>query len=183
MPRGRRPKYDAGTPKQNGGANLGFEEKLWQAADKLRGHMDAAEYKHVVLGLIFLKYISDAFDEHRRGLEGQLSFEGGPLYIQEPAARYEALEDRDLYVMILTAGADVLAHGSNPKLIGKNLMDVRDARGKAFIKPLIEAAQKAGSGWQDYEMPNPVTKEIEPRRMYWERHDGLIFTASIYKAS
>jgi type I restriction enzyme M protein len=42
---------------------LGFEEKLWQAADKLRGHLDAAEYKHVVLGLIFLKYISDAFNE------------------------------------------------------------------------------------------------------------------------
>lgn len=45
------------------GANLGFEEKLWAAADKLRGHMDAAEYKHVVLGIIFLKYISDAFQE------------------------------------------------------------------------------------------------------------------------
>lgn len=51
--------------KTNGnGGNLGFEEKLWQAADKLRGHMDASEYKHVVLGLIFLKYISDAFQEH-----------------------------------------------------------------------------------------------------------------------
>jgi len=45
------------------GANLGFEDKLWAAADKLRGNMDAAEYKHVVLGLIFLKYISDAFLE------------------------------------------------------------------------------------------------------------------------
>ncbi len=45
------------------GANLGFEQKLWQAADKLRNNMDAAEYKHVVLGLIFLKYISDAFEE------------------------------------------------------------------------------------------------------------------------
>ncbi len=45
------------------GANLGFEEKLWKAADKLRNNMDAAEYKHVVLGLIFLKYISDAFEE------------------------------------------------------------------------------------------------------------------------
>ncbi len=51
------------TEKQNGGANLGFEALLWAAADKLRGHMDAAEYKHVVLGLIFLKYISDAFEE------------------------------------------------------------------------------------------------------------------------
>jgi type I restriction enzyme M protein len=50
--------------KSNNGANLGFEQKLWQAADKLRGNMDAADYKHVVLGLIFLKYISDAFQEH-----------------------------------------------------------------------------------------------------------------------
>jgi type I restriction enzyme M protein len=49
--------------KANNGANLGFEQKLWQAADKLRDNMDAAEYKHVVLGLIFLKYISDAFTE------------------------------------------------------------------------------------------------------------------------
>ncbi|MFO0818473.1 MAG: class I SAM-dependent DNA methyltransferase [Pirellulales bacterium] len=49
------------------GANLGFEEKLWSAADKLRGHMDAAEYKHVLLGLVFVKYISDAFQElHNR---------------------------------------------------------------------------------------------------------------------
>jgi len=48
--------------RQNGGANLGFEATLWAATDKLRGHMDAAEYRHVVLGLIFLKYISDAFE-------------------------------------------------------------------------------------------------------------------------
>ncbi|MBV8675592.1 MAG: SAM-dependent DNA methyltransferase [Planctomycetaceae bacterium] len=57
-----RPK--ASNVKKDGyGANLGFEEKLWQASDKMRGHMDAAEYKHVALGLIFLKYISDAFQE------------------------------------------------------------------------------------------------------------------------
>ncbi len=49
--------------KGTNGANLGFEQTLWQAADKLRGNMDAADYKHVVLGLIFLKYISDAFQE------------------------------------------------------------------------------------------------------------------------
>ena len=54
--------------KTTNGANLGFEEKLWQAADKMRGHMDAAEYKHVALGLVFLKYISDAFEEFRAKL-------------------------------------------------------------------------------------------------------------------
>ncbi len=50
-------------------ALVGFEEKLWQMADKLRNNMDAAEYKHVVLGLIFLKYISDAFEEKHAALE------------------------------------------------------------------------------------------------------------------
>jgi type I restriction enzyme M protein len=50
------------TPTETSG-DLGFEEKLWRAADKMRSNMDAAEYKHVVLGLIFLKYISDAFSE------------------------------------------------------------------------------------------------------------------------
>ncbi|MDQ2888532.1 MAG: type I restriction-modification system subunit M, partial [Chloroflexota bacterium] len=54
---------------EKNGANLGFEEKLWLAADKMRSHMDAAEYKHVVLGLIFLKYISDAYLEKRAELE------------------------------------------------------------------------------------------------------------------
>lgn len=54
--------------KTGNGANLGFEATLWAAADKLRNNMGAAEYKHVVLGLIFLKYISDTFEEHRAKL-------------------------------------------------------------------------------------------------------------------
>lgn len=45
------------------GVNLGFEQNLWEMADKLRGNIESSEYKHVVLGLIFLKYISDAFEE------------------------------------------------------------------------------------------------------------------------
>lgn len=53
----------AKSTRTDNGANLGFEQKMWLAADKLRSNMDAAEYKHVVLGLIFLKYISDAFSE------------------------------------------------------------------------------------------------------------------------
>jgi type I restriction enzyme M protein len=56
------------SPASGNGANLGFEATLWSAADKMRNNMDAAEYKHVVLGLIFLKYISDAFDERRARL-------------------------------------------------------------------------------------------------------------------
>ncbi|MDE2004809.1 MAG: type I restriction-modification system subunit M N-terminal domain-containing protein, partial [Betaproteobacteria bacterium] len=49
--------------KKETSANVGYEAQLWQMADALRGSMDAAEYKHVCLGLLFLKYISDAFEE------------------------------------------------------------------------------------------------------------------------
>ena len=68
-------------PKTNGtkdsSATIGFEAKLWLTADKLRNNMDAAEYKHVVLGLIFLKYISDTFEEHRaKLLAGQGDYAG-----------------------------------------------------------------------------------------------------------
>ena len=54
------------TQSDGNGATTGYEAELWQMADALRGSMDAAEYKHVVLGLIFLKYISDAFEESVR---------------------------------------------------------------------------------------------------------------------
>ena len=60
------------------GANLGFEQTLWAAADKLRGHLDAAEYKHVVLGLIFLKYISDAFEARRQQLLAEVAHGADP---------------------------------------------------------------------------------------------------------
>jgi type I restriction enzyme M protein len=81
----------------NNGANLGFEQTLWQAADKLRSNMDAAEYKHVVLGLIFLKYISDAFEERRAQIERETRDPDSEFYVREEAARYEALEDPDEY--------------------------------------------------------------------------------------
>lgn len=70
-------KKRASRTKADQAANLGFEAKLWLAADKLRNNMDAAEYKHVVLGLMFLKYISDAFDEmHQKLVAGEGEYEG-----------------------------------------------------------------------------------------------------------
>ena len=71
---------------QSNGARLGFENKLWEMADSLRGHMDAAEYKHVVLGLIFLKYISDTFQKKYDELAAKQETE------------YTDPEDRDEYL-------------------------------------------------------------------------------------
>ena len=89
--------------------------------------------------------------------------------------------DRDLYVTVYTPNADALAH-INPKMVGKNMMELRDGNGKYHIKERMEAAQKAEHGWQDFTFFNPVSKKIEPKRMYWEKHDGLIFACGAYKA-
>jgi len=83
MARRRRAEGEAEKPAARTGGDLGFEKKLWLAADKLRNNMDAGEYKHVVLGLIFLKYISDAFEERHQQLL---------------AEDKRAAEDRDEYV-------------------------------------------------------------------------------------
>jgi type I restriction enzyme M protein len=83
---------------KSNGATLGFEQTLWDAADQLRGHMDAAEYKHVVLGLIFLKYISDAFTEHYEQLKLWTADPDSDYFVKEPQARYGVLEDRDEYL-------------------------------------------------------------------------------------
>jgi len=117
------------TQKATNGANLGFEATLWAAADKLRGHMDAAEYKHVVLGLIFLKYISDAFEERRAMLETELSDPKSEWYVAEPEVRYRSLEDRDEYksvnvfwVPIEARWATLQANAKQPT-IGKTIDD------------------------------------------------------------
>jgi cytochrome c len=89
--------------------------------------------------------------------------------------------DRDLYVTVYTPNADCLAH-INPKMVGKNMMELRDGNGKQHIKERMEMAKKGEKGWQDFTFFNPVSKAIEPKRMYWEKHDGLIFAAGAYKA-
>jgi len=82
---------------KSNGATLGFEAKLWQAADLLRNNLDAAQYKHVVLGLIFLKYISDAFEERRAGLARLCDDPSSDYFTKSDETRREVLEDRDEY--------------------------------------------------------------------------------------
>jgi type I restriction enzyme M protein len=75
-----------------------FKAVLWASADKLRAQMDAAEYKHLVLGLIFLKYISDTFVEHQQKVLQMVGDPESDYYLgDDPADHQEALEDRDYY--------------------------------------------------------------------------------------
>jgi type I restriction enzyme M protein len=99
-------------------ANLGFEAKLWLAADKLRNNMDAAEYKHVVLGLVFLKYISDTFEQHRtKLLSGEGEFAGA-----DPEHRDEYLAHNVFWVPPEARWSHLQASAKQPT-IGKLVDD------------------------------------------------------------
>src|SRR5205085_3123112 len=74
-----------------------IKKTLWAAADKLRSNMDAAEYKHIVLGLIFLKYVSDAFVERRAELARRFADPADEYYIEDELLRISDLEERDYY--------------------------------------------------------------------------------------
>ena len=75
----------------------------------------------------------------------------------------------------------VYAHGANEKMVGKNLIDLKDVDGKAFVRERVELAKAKPSFWQDYKFTNPETKKIEPKSMYCERLDETIVCGGIYK--
>src|SRR5512147_2804617 len=114
MARGRR----SNNAKKNG-ATLGFEATLWAAADKLRNNMDAAEYKHVVLGLIFLKYISDAFEEQYQKLVA-LKSEGA-----DPEDKNEYLAEKVFFVPQTSRWTYIQGRATQPS-IGKDIDDAMD---------------------------------------------------------
>ena len=122
-------------------ATLGFETTLWKAADALRGHMDAAEYKHVVLGLIFLKYISDAFGARYDALvveeEGGADPEDKDEYTAEGVfwvpidARWSRIRDnaRQETIGVIIDGAMAAIERENPTL--------RDVLPKGYARPTL----------------------------------------------
>ncbi len=87
----------------------------------------------------------------------------------------------DLYLVVYGLDGTVKAHGANVKMVGKNLIDLKDIDGKAFIKERVELAKSKGTFWQDYKFTNPETKKIEPKEMYCEKLDETVVCGGIYK--
>jgi type I restriction enzyme M protein len=168
--RGRPPKVAAseaepGTKKassKNGSTSdavVGFEEKLWQMADKLRNNMDAAEYKHVVLGLIFLKYISDAFEEKHTALAADKKSGADPedpdeyradnIYWVPKEARWSHLRGNAKQATIgkLIDDAMVALESQNPTLKGVLQKDYgRPGLDKTRLGELIDLVGTIGLG-------------------------------------
>lgn len=142
-------KTDKGT--NESGATVGYEAELWRMADALRGSMDAAEYKHVVLGLIFLKYISDAFEEQHTRLEAEKSKGADPedpdeyralsIFWVPPEARWKHLRAQARQSTIGQLVDDAMAgiERDNPALKGVLPKDyARPALDKTRLGQLID---------------------------------------------
>jgi signal transduction histidine kinase len=89
--------------------------------------------------------------------------------------------DRDLYVVVYDLQGKVRAHGQNPKMVGKDLIDLKDPDGKEFVRERVELATSKGKFWQDYKFTDPVTKKILPKSMYCEKVDDTAVCAGVYK--
>jgi cytochrome c len=92
-----------------------------------------------------------------------------------------AFRHEDLYLVVYGLDGTVKAHGANIKMVGKNLIELKDIDGKPFVKERVEMAQKQSSFWQDYKFTNPENKKIEPKSMYCEKLDDTVVCGGIYK--
>ena len=100
---------------------------------------------------------------------------------QDFTGRAPAFADRDLYVVVYGLDGRVVAHGQNPKMVGKDLIDLRDADGKEFVKERVELARTKGRFWHDYKFTDPVTKKVLPKSTYCERLESTAVCVGIYK--
>jgi cytochrome c len=89
--------------------------------------------------------------------------------------------DRDLYVFVLNMEGTTVSHGANKALIGKSLLNLKDADGKAFIQEMLTMAKGSGAGWVDYKWPNPTTKKVEPKSSYIKKSGDVIVGVGVYK--
>jgi len=89
--------------------------------------------------------------------------------------------DRDLYVFVYDMNGKCVAHGFNQKMIGKDLIEMKDPDGKFYVKERIDIAKTKGKGIQNYKFTNPESKKIEDKAAYIEKSDDYIFGCGAYK--
>jgi len=104
-----------------------------------------------------------------------------PKTYDEITAKDPKWVEHDLYPVVYDLNGKVLAHGQNPKQVGKDLLEMKDPDGKLFVKERVELAKSQGKFWQDYKFTDPETKKVLPKRMYCEKLGDTAVCAGIYK--
>jgi len=106
----------------------------------------------------------------------------GPDKAYDEFTNGKTFKDRDLYVIVYDLSGKNLAQGANPKLVGKDLMGLKDPNGRLFIKEFVELAKEKGKGWvEGYKFLNPVSQKLEEKAMYLERVGDTLVGCGIYK--
>lgn len=88
--------------------------------------------------------------------------------------------DRDLYPFVYTKEGVNLVHGARPDLVGKNLLNIRDADGRYLIQDIVRITNEQGSGWVDYKWPDPLTNNIENKSSYVEKLGEYVVGVGVY---
>ncbi len=95
----------------------------------------------------------------------------------------KTFKDRDLYIVVYDLQGKNLAQGANPKLVGKDLIGLKDPDGKPIIKMFVDLAKEKGKGWvEGYKFLNPVSQKIEGKAMYLERLGDVLVGCGVYKS-
>ncbi|MBP8309192.1 MAG: cache domain-containing protein [Burkholderiaceae bacterium] len=89
--------------------------------------------------------------------------------------------DRDLYITVFDMTGKTLSHGANPRMVGKDNINLQDGNGKFHVKERLEIARAKGRGQQEFAFLNPMTKQIEPKLMFFERMDDIVVACGSYK--
>jgi signal transduction histidine kinase len=106
----------------------------------------------------------------------------GPEKAYEEFTNGKSFKDRDLYIIVYDLNGKNLAQGANPKLVGKDLIGLKDPDGKPLIQMFVDLAKSKGKGWvEGYKFLNPVTQKIEGKAMYLERVGDTLVGCGIYK--
>jgi len=122
--------------------------------------------------------------------QGDATAEEATAMVKKAVAHIKAGKDKGYADITAKGGAfssvygldgTVRAHGANEKMVGKNLIELKDVDGKAFVKERMELAATKATFWQDYKFTNPVTKKIEPKSMYCEKLEDSVVCGGIYK--
>lgn len=90
-------------------------------------------------------------------------------------------KDRDLYISVMDMKGFLIAHGANKRMQGIDIADLKDVDGKSYIRERLETLKVKDKGWQDYKFLNPVTKQIEQKSMYFQKHGDLVISCGVYK--
>ena len=138
----------------------------------------------IVLGLMFVSGAAASQKDAKALVEkaaAYLKANGKDATIKEINQVKGQFDKGELYVFAYDMSGKIIAHPKNPKLIGKDLLNVPDPDGKMFRKDIVEVAKTKGTGWVDYKYTNPETKKVEAKTTYVYKAGDMILCCGAYK--